>query len=151
VSTWRKISIVVVLAAGSMAAIASGEAEDTEGGGGDGGGATAEEGQPAAESDVSGEPDQVDDVTLGECTTDPTLNLLTGTVEVTNDSSDTSDYNIEVVFQSADGATQFGTGTAFVSSLASGQTTTAEVATLDEAPAEPFECKLTSVFRTASL
>ena len=90
-------------------------------------------------------------MTLGECTTDPTLGFLTASLTVTNNSSDASDYLIDVTFQSEDGATQFGTGNAFVQGLQTGQTTTVEATSLDDAPDQPFVCTLASVTRTAAL
>ena len=53
------------------------------------------------------------------------------TIPVTNNSSGRSDYHIELVIESADGATQLDTAFAFVTDLEAGQSTTAEAMVTD--------------------
>ena len=55
-------------------------------------------------------------------------------IPVTNNSSGRSDYWIELVIESADGATQLDTASAFVEDLEAGQSTTAEAMVTDADP-----------------
>jgi len=97
-----------------------------------------------------GEADELDDVRLDGCSKDRAMGWGTATLEITNDSSEPSDYTIEVTFESRDGSTNFGTGFAYVTNMAAGQSKTEEVTSLEE-PSGKFKCKITSVDRTASL
>ena len=73
-------------------------------------------------------------------------------IPVTNNSSGRSDYHIELVIESADGATQLDTAFAFVTELEAGQSATAEamVTDADSFPADAV-IRVTTVERTASL
>lgn len=104
----------------------------------------------SAGSGASGDSDEVDDVVLADCTTDE-LGFMVAALTITNNSEDSSDYQVDVAFQSPDGATSFADGFAFETNIGSGQTRQAEVNALTEAPAEPFECVVLDVERTASL
>ena len=70
---------------------------------------------------------------------------------MTNNSSGRSDYLIDLVIESADGATQLDTTTAFVQGLEPGQSATAEamVTDVESLPADAV-IRVTSVQRTAS-
>ena len=72
-------------------------------------------------------------------------------IPVTNNSSGRSDYWIELVIESADGATQLETTSAFVEDLEAGQSTTAEAMVIDAGslPADAV-VRVTTVQRTAS-
>lgn len=88
-------------------------------------------------------------MTIDECTVDgPTGNLI-GSVTVSNDSPDTSDYEITVAFESADGTTVFGDGHAFVEGLAPGETTTEAVPPFVGGPSDVV-CELRRVERNPS-
>src|SRR4051794_30352369 len=70
-------------------------------------------------------------------------------IPVTNNSSGRSDYFIDVVIESADGATQLDTSSAFVQALEAGQSTTAE-AMVGNAKSLPTDAvvRITTVQRT---
>lgn len=91
--------------------------------------------------------DALDDVELVDCTTDD-LGFMAATLKVTNDSSERSNYIIDVTFTSPDGAEQYGSGGALVSALAPDQTKQEKASSLEEAPPGEFECKITDVLRT---
>ncbi len=83
------------------------------------------------------------------CTRDATLGWPKATLAISNKSSKPSTYSITVSFQSADGATQYGEGAAFVSSLAPGQKTVQAAQGTDDIPARSkIVCKVTSAKRT---
>jgi hypothetical protein len=72
-------------------------------------------------------------------------------IPVTNHSSGRSDYWIELVIESADGATQLETTSAFVEGLEAGQSTTAEAIVVDaESLPADAAIRITTVQRTAS-
>jgi len=96
-----------------------------------------------------GEPDEVDDVVFVECTSDESASA-SATIEITNNSSRSSDYWIEVAFDSADGMTQIGTGRAFISALGPGQRRIEEISTFEEVVDQAFTCRLSSVDRHLS-
>lgn len=72
--------------------------------------------------------------------------FMVGNVKVTNNSSERSNYSVDVSFTSPDGSEQLDSASAIVNSLEPGQTANAEALTLTEAPGE-FDCKITDVFR----
>jgi hypothetical protein len=86
-----------------------------------------------------------DDVTDVECGTDE-LGNMTAQVSVTNDTPGSSDYTITVAFETSDGDSQLATATAFVASLAPGQSTEVEANSFEDAP-ENFTCRAVDVFR----
>jgi len=88
--------------------------------------------------------DEADDVSEPRCTS--AGGFLTAEVDVTNDSSERSNYSIEVAFESADGD-QIDTAFAFVSALQPGQSTVVDAQTLTEPPAPDFTCRVTDVER----
>ena len=73
-------------------------------------------------------------------------------VTITNSSPNKSDYLGTVVFESADGKTQYGTGALFVDGLEPGQTKTEKVMMLDELPknAKTVSVRLTDFDRSQS-
>jgi hypothetical protein len=89
--------------------------------------------------------DEADDVSETRCRTDAGA-FLAAEVEVTNDSSERSNYSIEVVFESAEGD-QIDTAFAFVSALEPGQSTSVDVQSLTEATVPGVTCRVTDVER----
>lgn len=144
----KLIAIALVGVVGLLALVGSaeedggsGDAASSDGGGGNGGG----------NGGNSGAADEVDDVEITACEVDQ-FNFLTAELQVTNNSSEASDYFIDVTFESRNGNEQFGTGLATVTNLRPGQTRTLEAASIDEAPAGAnFTCVVENVERTASL
>jgi hypothetical protein len=99
----------------------------------------------AAEDVSQSAADEADDVSGTHCRTDAGA-FLAAEVEVTNDSSERSNYSIEVVFESAEGD-QVDTALAFVSALEPGQSTVVDVQSLTEPPAPGVTCRVTDVER----
>lgn len=89
-----------------------------------------------------------DDVAIESCSTDA-AGWMTATVKITNNSDDPSTYSVDVAFESPDGATQLGTGTAFADELQNGQATSVEANSL-KAPTGEFKCRVADVSRFAS-
>ena len=89
--------------------------------------------------------DEADDVSETRCRTDAGA-FLAAEVEVTNDSSERSNYSIEVVFESAEGD-QIDTAFAFVSALEPGRSTSVDVQSLTEATVPGVTCRVTDVER----
>jgi hypothetical protein len=92
----------------------------------------------AAQQDKSASSDtsaagELKDIELGRPERDPFLGA-TVEVTVTNGSSKTSDYFGDVVFESPNGKTQYGTGPLAVDNLKPGQTRTTEVVMLEDLP-----------------
>lgn len=85
------------------------------------------------------------EVELVDCGTDQ-FGFMNATVTVTNRSADRSNYLISVSFDSQDGAEQYGTGSAFVNGLNSGQSRTVEAGSLDRVSGE-FVCLIDDVSR----
>lgn len=130
----------------------SGGSEATDGGEGEETTAPAEGGEttaPAGDNGDAGEADEVDDVVITACA-EGDFGYASATIEVTNNSSEASNYLIEIAFESADGSTQIGTGYASVNSLAPGQKTTQEAGGLDEVSGQEFTCRVSSVERYAA-
>jgi len=90
-----------------------------------------------------------DDVTVSTCTNDPTLNIGSVKVKVTNHSSKASNYLITVTVSSADGKTQIDTGNAAVQSLNPNQSTVTDATVTKAVPAGSV-CKVSDVLRTAA-
>lgn len=136
----RKILAPVAAASLLFALVAS--TEET------GGDSASSGGQSGGSS--SGGSGAAGDVSISSCGTD-SLGQLEAVLSVTNNSSKSSDYMIEVVFESADGSTQLDSSIAFVSNLAPGQKASTEAISFTDAPAGDFKCRVTDVTRTASL
>jgi hypothetical protein len=98
-----------------------------------------------AAEDVSQSADEADDVSETRCRSDAGA-FLAAEVEVTNDSSERSNYSIEVVFESAEGD-QIDTAFAFVSALEPSQSTSVDVQSLTEATVPGVTCRVTDVER----
>ena len=92
------------------------------------------------------------DVTISACAiTDNEFEGPSATLTVLNNSSKPSDYFVTVAFESTDGKQQLDTAIAAITALASGQTATEQAVSLkSDLRAQPFTCKVTKVFRTAS-
>jgi hypothetical protein len=99
----------------------------------------------AAEDVSQSAADEADDVSETRCRSDAGA-FLAAEVEVTNDSSERSNYSIEVVFESAEGD-QIDTAFAFVSALEPGQSTSVDVQSLTEATVPGVTCRVTDVER----
>lgn len=90
------------------------------------------------------------DVEVTDCMTEEFIGPK-AVFNVTNNSSGRSNYIIEVSFESEDGSTQYGTGTAFLNNLEPGQSKTEEAVAFEEIPdGASFNCRLVEVDRFAS-
>lgn len=108
-----------------------------------------EDGDGSSASDDG--PTQFEEVEIVECGTDQ-LGFLQATLEATNNSSERSDYFIDVVFESPNGQRQYGSSPAIIDNVEPGQTATGEAVLGGEAPAGArFECRVAEVERNASL
>lgn len=86
-----------------------------------------------------------EDVTLDGC--NPTeFGNMAAQVTVTNHSSDRSNYSIKVSFTSPDKAELYDSTFTYVSGLEEGQTTTDEVTSIEDAPAE-YVCEIVDITR----
>ncbi len=94
---------------------------------------------------TEGQADEQDDVGEPTCGTDD-VGDLEAVVDVTNDSSERSNYMITVAFSGEDG-NQIDTGTGSVTALEPGQSTQATISTFTDAPAGSVTCKVTDVQR----
>lgn len=99
----------------------------------------------AAEDIDRSSADEADDVAGTRCRTEAG-ELLAAEVEVTNDSSERSNYAIDVAFESADGD-QVETAFGFVTALEPGQSRVVDVQTLTSSPAPGVTCRVTNVDR----
>lgn len=94
---------------------------------------------------VEEQADEVDDVSQPTCERG-TAGDLRATMTVTNDSSERSNYTIEVAFNATNGSL-LDTGYATVSALAPGQSTEAVASTIVQVPEQEFTCEVASVQR----
>jgi hypothetical protein len=85
-----------------------------------------------------------DDVELVSCSTN-SAGFMVAEIRITNNSSERSNYGVDVTFEAANGD-QIDTGFAAVSALEPGQSTTQEAGSLTEPPGE-FECRVADVTR----
>jgi hypothetical protein len=146
--------IAVIVVIGLVAALAGGgdddeptatRDDDTE----ETGGSTPDEDEPDDDVDQGfGSQDASDDVGEPTCERDE-LDTTTGSVTVTNTSSETSDYWITIVLESADGTEQLDTTYASVDRLEPDQSTEAGIDFFDPY-VEGSVCRVTEVSRTAS-
>lgn len=88
------------------------------------------------------------DVTVKRCFTDD-LGWMAADLELVNNSSKASNYMVEVAFEGDGGATQLGTGNAYVSGLEPGQKSAQTANSATDAAGE-FTCRITSVDRFAA-
>jgi len=157
----KKYLTAAVLAVALLATL--GSASDEEGGdggsapttaGSSGGGETtaAPEGgeTPAPGGGDVGETDEVDDVTITACGEVDALGFISATIEVVNNSSQASNYLIEVAFENADGSSQLATGNAYITSLGPEQSKVEQVSALQEVMEPGVTCRLASVDRLAA-
>ena len=136
---------VVLAALFVLAAIASTSSED------DNGAETAPgatETPAAAPPGVEGEAGEIDDVTVDRCDAQPGLGWAIAGGTITNDSSGTSTYFLELNILDAAG-TVVGNTFASVANVPAGGNATWEAPSAVELP-EGGQCKLTSVERMAS-
>lgn len=96
-----------------------------------------------AEDLVEGSADEQDDIDEVECGEDDFGNLF-ATVTVTNDSSERSNYIIEVNF--VDGNVQLESAVAFINAVEPGQQAEGEASTATDAPGD-FDCRAVGVQR----
>ena len=151
-AAWRKALIISIALVASVAAVASGSESDG------GSGSSKDSGSSSASSDSkdsggetsAGEAGEVDDVKVNTCGKDDTLGFAQANITVTNDSSENSDYLIEITFTSKDGKTQIGTGNTIISNLANGQSKTEDVSALEDTDQTEIVCTVSSVDRYAS-
>ncbi|HEV7719689.1 MAG TPA: hypothetical protein VGO60_00305 [Iamia sp.] len=129
-----------------------GSSDDSDSGSKGSSGTTGDSETTAAEDAATdaGEADEVDDVVVTACAKDDVLPTAKATLEVTNNSSEPSTYFIEIVFESADGSTQIGTGNAAISTLAPDQKKVEEVRSLEDPGDQEFTCTVSSVERLAA-
>lgn len=149
----KKLLSTLLLALALVATVGSASDEEDSGGSSPTTASSGDDATTTAGSDGAadpGESDEVDDVVITACAKDDTLGFAEATVEVTNNSSKASSYMIEIAFESEDGSTQVGTGSAFVTGLAAGQKKVEEVTSFDEPGDQPFTCKVSSVERLAA-
>lgn len=129
---WIGAAVVAAVVLGIIAAIA----------GGDDAAKKAEERQQERQASIE------DDVTNIECVrAGGAFSTMLARVTVTNNSSDRSNYVIEVSFESADGSQQYATGTAVLNGLNPGQTTTAEADSYTDATTPELTCVVQDVSR----
>jgi hypothetical protein len=96
-----------------------------------------------------GSEDAIEDVGEPTCTGDDTLDSTTGSVSVTNSSSERSDYSVTVALESADGSEQIDTTFVSFTGIEPGQSATEELYFFDPYPAGAT-CEVIEVLRTAS-
>lgn len=139
------VALVVTLGSADESSSEGSSPTTAASGGSDGGSDTT-----AAGGGEAGEGGEVDDVTITACGEVDAAGFTKATIDVVNNSSQPSNYLIEVVFESADGATQLATGNAYITSLGAGQTKTEEVSTLETIEEQGITCRLASVERLAA-
>jgi hypothetical protein len=101
-----------------------------------------------ADDFAEGDADEQDDIDSVECGEDDFGNLQ-ATVTVTNDSSERSNYIIQVNFEDGDG-TQIASNTVLLDNVEPGQSASAEASTSIEPPDE-VECRVVEVERFSDL
>jgi hypothetical protein len=93
-------------------------------------------------------PEEAEDVDIDDCTTDES-GFMVADLRVTNRSPEASNYFIEIAFETPDGDQQLATAVAFVTGLASDQSTSQVASSLTEASGD-FECRVALVERTSA-
>jgi hypothetical protein len=94
--------------------------------------------------------EHAEDVAITGCVADGDLGYLSAAVTVTNNSSKSSNYMVEIAFESKDGMKQLDTGLVMVNDLEAGQSSDQTAGGLKAAPAAGYNCKLVSVTRYAA-
>jgi hypothetical protein len=92
--------------------------------------------------------DEADDVQSTRCGTNE-AGFLIATIDVTNDSSERSNYVIQVAFEDGEGD-QITSATAFLDNVEPGQSASAEASTTVEPPAQ-VDCRVVEVERFSDL
>ena len=103
-------------------------------------------GRDAVERITNGDPSIDDDVTVATCAPDA-FGRLHASLRIDNNSSERSNYLIEVVFESTDGAVVHGQRSTSANAVGSGRSTTIDVTTSITAPGEPVSCRVADVIR----
>ncbi|MCU1496900.1 MAG: hypothetical protein JWM47_853 [Acidimicrobiales bacterium] len=147
-AAWRKMLVVFIALLATVASVAS--SSDSDGGGDkktstDKAADTKDSGKTAA-----GDNGEVDDVKIDSCGEKDALGFVGAGITVTNDSTDPSDYMIEITFTSKDGKVQIGTGNTIISNLANGQSKTEKINALEETDQTEIVCTVSNVDRYAS-
>lgn len=96
-----------------------------------------------------GSEDAIEDVGEPTCTGDGALDSTTGSLSVTNSSSERSDYSVTVALESEDGSEQIETAYVSFTGIEPGQSATEELYFFDPYPAGAT-CEVIEVLRTAS-
>src|SRR5690606_23325287 len=139
-------ALVVLVIVIAIIASSDDDGDDTATGSGDG--TKQQSGSDGDGDDTEGEADEVDDAEVSECTVDE-LGWMEATIAVTNDSSERSNYYIEVAFETPDGSEQLTATPVFVNGLEPGQSTTAEAISATDAPGGEgsFSCRIIELDR----
>ncbi len=105
----------------------------------------------SASTDLS-DKEEIADATVGAIDVDKMFGTVEVKVTLTNSSPNRSDYTANVVFESKDGKSQYGTGYLFVEGLEPGQTKVEKVMMLDELPSgtKEISVRLTDFDRSQS-
>ncbi|MFD9861349.1 hypothetical protein [Streptomyces alboflavus] len=103
---------------------------------------------PSQEQTAPAVPDARADVRLTKCSVDPSTRWPTAELRITNHSSKTSDYSVEVEFVGADGV-RIAEGVAVASNLAPDQVANESALGVREASGKVV-CRITDVMRYAS-
>lgn len=90
-----------------------------------------------------------DDVSVTGCVVDPVTLWMRADVTVKNDSTDRSNYIVEVAFEDPTNGNQLATDSVFVNALESGQTAVDQAQPLTEPPFTGFTCRVVDVTRTS--
>jgi hypothetical protein len=143
----RRVPILVAVALGSVAVIASGGS--SSGGSSSGGGGSSPSSTSSSGNETGGKVLQHSaDVKIIKCKADQ-FGDVDAKVKITNHSSKASDYVITIAFESENGKVQIDTGDAFVDSLQPGQSSVQDAGGT-KTYKKPYKCTLSDAERTAS-
>lgn len=148
-ATGRAAITAALVVIGSLAAIGSTEERTGGPSAGSGGGSQTGSRSQAGSGGSTGNNDKVDDVSIARCSTSSVFGWAEASLRVTNNSSRTSSYIIDVGFESPSGSILHGTGTALVNGLEPGQSTTVDAMSTADVSGE-FTCRVRNVNRWAS-
>lgn len=105
--------------------------------------------QPAAAPPAANADDATGDVEIGSCQVDPTLHWPSADLKITNHSSKSSNYIVNIEFVDA-GGTRLAEGIAATNNLAAGQAANVKAAGTAEVKGK-VSCKVSKVTRYAAL
>jgi len=137
------VAFVALIVVGGIIAAVSGNSNSNSNGG------SSAVTTPTGGTISAGAHAAADDVTVAGCSVDAVGDPVAH-VTTLNHSSKTSNYIVQVVFETSDGATQIDTGMVAVNNLAPGQTSNDDAATFKSTPAGSFTCKVGNVTRYAA-